>query len=253
MTITSLTGTSPSLFLIELDSPLSSSCHDRDLKPQNLLLTSEATDAEVVVVDFGFAKKCDEDCLKTYCGTLDYMAPEILRCSKAPYGQPHPLPLYMPRPLPLSSSPSDLLGKAVDMWSFGVILYILLGGYSPFTGSKKSIMTNIATGQFEFHSEYWLQVSHSAQDLIKRMLQVDPKKRFTANQALGHEWLKKTDEELDQHQLSKGLQELRKHLIKRKLRAALRVVVATGRLRRGLLSRQSSAMIRIEDLNLDDM
>jgi serine/threonine protein kinase len=74
-----------------------------DLKPQNLLLTSEAHDAEVVVVDFGFAKRDENDQLKTYCGTLDFMAPEIL-ARKGTYG------------------------KSVDMWSFGVILYILLGG-----------------------------------------------------------------------------------------------------------------------------
>jgi serine/threonine protein kinase len=67
------------------------------------LLTSEAHDAEVVVVDFGFAKRDENDQLKTYCGTLDFMAPEIL-ARKGTYG------------------------KSVDMWSFGVILYILLGG-----------------------------------------------------------------------------------------------------------------------------
>jgi serine/threonine protein kinase len=75
-----------------------------DLKPQNLLLTSEAQDADVVVVDFGFAKPCREgEGLRTYCGTLDFMAPEILS-RKGPYG------------------------KEVDMWSFGIIFYILLGG-----------------------------------------------------------------------------------------------------------------------------
>jgi serine/threonine protein kinase len=69
-----------------------------------LLLTSEAHDAEVVVVDFGFAKKIETpDSLRTYCGTLDFMAPEII-ARKGAYG------------------------KGVDIWSFGVILYILLGG-----------------------------------------------------------------------------------------------------------------------------
>lgn len=58
-----------------------------DLKPQNLLLASEAHDAEVIVVDFGFAKVCDNsDRLTTYCGTLDFMAPEILS-RKGPYGK----------------------------------------------------------------------------------------------------------------------------------------------------------------------
>ncbi|KAJ1402431.1 kinase-like domain-containing protein, partial [Ochromonadaceae sp. CCMP2298] len=86
-------------------------CHDnriahRDLKPENLLMTSKEDDADLKLVDFGFAARCEGNSLTNQCGTPAYVAPEIVR------KQPH--------------------GVGVDMWSFGVILYILLCGYPPF-------------------------------------------------------------------------------------------------------------------------
>lgn len=73
-----------------------------DLKPENLLMTSDSSDADIKVVDFGFAALVNGYSLDKYCGTPGYMAPEIIR--------------------------RQLYGKPVDMWAFGVILYILLGG-----------------------------------------------------------------------------------------------------------------------------
>ena len=73
-----------------------------DLKPENLLMNSESNDADVKLVDFGFASPVDGFNLNRYCGTLGYMAPEIMK--------------------------GQMYGKPVDMWAFGVILYILIGG-----------------------------------------------------------------------------------------------------------------------------
>jgi calcium/calmodulin-dependent protein kinase I len=78
----------------------------RDLKPENLLMATKNDDANVKLADFGFAVVANGMSITSQCGTPGYIAPEILE--NKPYGKP------------------------VDMWSFGVILYILLGGTSPF-------------------------------------------------------------------------------------------------------------------------
>jgi calcium/calmodulin-dependent protein kinase I len=145
-------------------------CHDkgiahRDLKPENLLLTSEMDDASIKVADFGFAiKDASRTSLTTQCGTPGYVAPEILR--NEPYG------------------------KAVDMWSIGVITYILLGGYPPFhDDNQKALFRKIKKGDFEFHEEYWGAVSQEAKDLISGLLNIDPAHRLTCDDVLHHAWV----------------------------------------------------------------
>ena len=99
----------------------------RDLKPENLLLLSENDDSAVKIADFGFAKKVyDHNSLTTQCGTPGYVAPEILE-----------------------GTPYD---ERADMWSVGVILYILLGGYPPFIEStQRDLFKKIRKGEYEFH------------------------------------------------------------------------------------------------------
>lgn len=146
-------------------------CHDRhivhrDLKPENLLLASKTNDSAIKLADFGFAARVNpkQDDLMAACGTPGYVAPEILN------KQPH--------------------GKAADMWSIGVICYILLGGYPPFHDeNKKKMYASIRAGDYEFHTEYWGNVSEEAKDLIKRLLVVNVKKRMTIKQALQHSWV----------------------------------------------------------------
>jgi calcium/calmodulin-dependent protein kinase I len=146
-------------------------CHDRgiahrDLKPENLLLTTANDDAIVKIADFGFAiKGAAKSSLQTQCGTPGYVAPEIL--NNKPYG------------------------KAVDMWSIGVITYILLGGYPPFHDeNQKNLFKKIKKGEFEFHEEYWGAVSSDAKDLIRGLLHVDPESRLTVDDVLGHSWVR---------------------------------------------------------------
>jgi calcium/calmodulin-dependent protein kinase I len=122
----------------------------RDLKPENLLLKSKDNDAEVTLADFGFATYSKGDDITNQCGTPGYIAPEILKC--VPYG------------------------KTVDMWSFGVILYILLGGYPPFHDeNQRALFKKIIKGDYEFHHDYWSGVSDEAKQLIQGLLTVDPK------------------------------------------------------------------------------
>merc|ERR1712071_420659 len=140
-------------------------CHSkkvahRDLKPENLLLVSVDDDHELKLADFGFAKKCPkEKCLHTQCGTPGYVAPEIL--SGVAYD------------------------TQADIWSLGVIVYILLGGYPPFIEqNQRELFRKIRKGQYEFHEEYWGQVSDDAKNLIRQLLTVQPSKRYDANGAI---------------------------------------------------------------------
>lgn len=135
-------------------------CHDfdivhRDLKPENLLLTSKDDDASIKLADFGFAKKIDVDSygLTTACGTPGYVAPEILE--------------------------GHAYGKAVDIWSVGVITYILLCGYPPFHDENhNALFKKIKRGKFQFDSPYWDHVSDDAKDLITKMLVTNPNDRY---------------------------------------------------------------------------
>ena len=101
------------------------------------------------------AKKVEGKSLDTQCGTPGYVAPEILKGKK--------------------------YGTAVDMWSCGVIVYILLGGYPPFHDDNHAILyRKIKAADYAFDPQYWDQVSDDAKDLIKKMLVVDPDKRSLA-------------------------------------------------------------------------
>ncbi|KAH3764166.1 protein serine/threonine kinase [Pelomyxa schiedti] len=137
----------------------------RDLKPENLLLKSEDDDLDIRIADFGFSKIAGEDSLLyTSCGTPAYVAPEILEA--VGYGKP------------------------VDMWSVGVITYILLCGYPPFFGEPVPVVFEaILHGQYEYHDEYWSNISTEAKQFIDSLLVLDPTQRLTAKQALEHPWL----------------------------------------------------------------
>jgi len=186
-------------------------CHSRkvahrDLKPENLLLLSESNDSEIKIADFGFAKKCPTSkCLTTQCGTPGYVAPEILEGVQ--------------------------YDTKADMWSLGVITYILLGGYPPFIEqNQRDLFRKIRKGQYEFHVEYWGQVSQEAKDLISSMLTVDPEERISAEQALRNPWITAGDEMLAGKDLGKNLDEFKRFNAKRKFKAAVKVVIAYNKM-----------------------
>jgi calcium/calmodulin-dependent protein kinase I len=137
----------------------------RDLKPENLLFRTEDPDSDIMVADFGLSKLINDDmALETACGTPNYVAPEILE--------------------------QKGYGKAVDMWSVGIITYIMLCGYPPFHHDNDTVLfKKIMSGVFQFDQAYWSAVSDSAKDLISKLLVVDPKKRLTAEQVLEHPWV----------------------------------------------------------------
>jgi len=139
----------------------------RDLKPENLLLKSPQEDTEVKLADFGLSKVLGtEVMMQTACGTPGYVAPEILQTSETGYG------------------------KEVDMWSVGVITYILLCGFPPFYNDNVAqLFESIINADFDYPSEYWDHISDDAIDFIDSLLITDPEKRMSATQALQHSWL----------------------------------------------------------------
>lgn len=117
------------------------------------------------------------------------------------------------------------------MWSLGVIVYILLGGYPPFIEqNQRELFRKIRKGQYEFHEEYWGQVSDDAKNLIKALLTVDPDKRYTGDQALKNKWIGTDSKKLANQNLGVNLDQLKKFNAKRKFKAAVKTVVAANKL-----------------------
>jgi len=173
----------------------------RDIKLENFLYESDAEDAELKLIDFGFAKIWDPSTLMlATCGSIAYVSPDVISgkgyCSKC------------------------------DLWSIGVVLWMILTGYPPFHGPEKKVMDNIKAGTPDWsHAERWSRVSPEAIDLIKALLQKDPKRRPSAQEALQHPWLT----------LNKGSKECRDVKLSRGSLRSLASYSNASRLRRAVL------------------
>ncbi|KDP43357.1 hypothetical protein JCGZ_25462 [Jatropha curcas] len=144
-------------------------CHSlgvmhRDLKPENFLFDTPGEDAKLQATDFGLSVFYKPgQYFSDVVGSPYYVAPEVL------------LKLY---------------GPEVDVWSAGVILYILLSGVPPFWAETESgIFRQILQGKIDFESEPWPKISESAKDLIRKMLERDPRRRISAHEVLCHPWI----------------------------------------------------------------
>lgn len=139
----------------------------RDLKPENLLYRTEAKDSELVLADFGIAKKLDSpnQKLTTRAGSFGYAAPEVLM------GTGH--------------------GKPCDIWSLGVITYTILSGYSPFRSETIDGFIDEVSDPFflVFHEKYWKSISQEAKQFIRGMLTIDPEKRPDAHALMKDPWI----------------------------------------------------------------
>jgi calcium/calmodulin-dependent protein kinase I len=157
-----------------------------------LSLQDDNDDTSIKLADFGFAKRvtgCNS--LSTLCGTAQYVAPEILDFQVEGYDE------------------------RCDMWSVGVVTYILLGGYAPFEGPPDELAQFIIRGDYEFHDKYWADISESAKDMIANMLQVDPQLRLTAEDALRCEWMGLDAETLATKDLTANRPQMETNLPKR--------------------------------------
>ena len=145
----------------------------RDLKLENILITEIETNKKtndryfwIKIIDFGTAKFFDKNKKeKSVVGSSYYIAPEVLKKS---------------------------YNEKCDTWSIGVILYMLIVGRAPFDGSDdEEIINNIKKGKYNSQHKKLLESSEEVQDLVKNLLQIDVKKRFSAIEALKHPWFKK--------------------------------------------------------------
>ncbi|KAM6344588.1 MAP kinase-activated protein kinase 3 isoform 1-T7 [Alca torda] len=141
-------------------------------QPENLLYTSKEKDTVLKLTDFGFAKETTvQNALQTPCYTPYYVAPEVLGPEK--------------------------YDKSCDMWSLGVITYILLCGFPPFysnTGQAISpgMKRRIRMGQYGFPNPEWAEVSEEAKQLIRHLLKTDPTERMTVSQFMNHPWINRS-------------------------------------------------------------
>ncbi|KAL9230922.1 hypothetical protein vseg_006213 [Gypsophila vaccaria] len=145
------------------------SCHSlgvmhRDLKPENFLFVNEEEESPLKTIDFGLSIFFKPgDVFNDVVGSPYYVAPEVLR---------------------------KRYGREADVWSAGVILYILLSGVPPFWAeTEEEIFEEVLHGDLDFSTDPWPKISEGAKDLVRRMLIRDPKKRLTAHEVLCHPWI----------------------------------------------------------------
>lgn len=162
-------------------------CHSlgvmhRDLKPENFLFVNEEEDSPLKAIDFGLSMFFKPgETFTDVVGSPYYVAPEVLR---------------------------KCYGPKADVWSAGVIIYILLSGVPPFWAeTEQDIFDEVLHGELDFTSDPWPSISDSAKDLVRKMLVRDPKKRLTAHEVLCHPWVQvdgvATDKPLDSAVLSR--------------------------------------------------
>uniref|UniRef100_A0A8C0IMG3 Protein kinase domain-containing protein n=1 Tax=Chelonoidis abingdonii TaxID=106734 RepID=A0A8C0IMG3_CHEAB len=176
-----------------------------DLKPENIVCVSMSSHW-IKIIDFGLARRLGEreGPVKVMHGTAEFMAPEVIAF--------------------------EPVGFTTDMWSIGVICYILLSGDSPFQGnSDMETLHNVTAAQWEFDEETFSEISQEAKDFISQLLQKDSRRRLPSDQALVHPWLRKT-EQSDKKILSK--ERMRRFLAHQKWQKTGNAVVALRRMSR---------------------
>lgn len=187
----------------------------RDLKPENLLYYSPDADSKIMISDFGLSKMEESGVMATACGTPGYVAPEVL--AQKPYG------------------------KAVDVWSIGVISYILLCGYPPFYDENDAnLFAQILKGEFEFDSPYWDDISEEAKDFIRSLMCVNVENRLTCHNALEHCWITGKQSERNIH--ATVSEQLKKNFAKSRWRQAYNAIAVSRQMK--LLALNSSKTSR---------
>lgn len=145
-------------------------CHSqgiihRDIKPENVLFVENDIESNIKVIDFGISVKHEKNTkVREKAGTILYIAPEVLGGS---------------------------YDEKCDVWSCGVLLYLILSGQPPFYSKRREdILDMIKVGEFNFSREIWSRISRHAKDIIKKMLNIDPTRRPSCSEILEHPWFK---------------------------------------------------------------
>ena len=189
-------------------------CHSqgishRDLKPENILFLTKDEDSPIKVIDFGLSKIFGDNNIKkkqikknmqTRVGTAYYVSPEVL---KGDYDE------------------------KCDIWSAGVILYILLSGDPPFNGENDNdIYRAISKKKYSFPDKEWKNISDDAKDLIKHML-CEPDVRYTAQQVLNHKWVTQLAPNAQKSLQSINIENLKNYTKQNKLKKAVLTFIAS--------------------------
>ena len=183
-------------------------CHDRhiahrDLKPENFLLTNPTSTASLKLIDFGAAEFCPPGALmQKKIGTSYYIAPEVI---------------------------DKQYTEKCDIWSAGVILFIMLSGAAPFDGADDAeILANVKKARYFFNGKDWDGISSEAKDLVRKMMDINPESRISAKDALGHPWFAQAlRHPLDSAQASRILGNLRSFHWEKKLQKATLSFIVT--------------------------
>ncbi|XP_054828903.1 myosin light chain kinase, smooth muscle-like [Eublepharis macularius] len=200
-----------------------------DLKPENIMCVNK-TGTKIKLIDFGLARRLESaGSLKVLFGTPEFVAPEVIN--------------YEP------------IGYATDMWSIGVICYILVSGLSPFMGDNDNeTLANVTSATWDFDDEAFDEISEDAKDFISNLLKKDMKDRLDCTQCLQHPWLQKDTKHMEAKKLSKD--RMKKYMARRKWQKTGNAVRAIGRLSSmamisGLSGRKSSSSSPTSPVNAE--
>uniref|UniRef100_A0A671QML4 Myosin light chain kinase, smooth muscle n=1 Tax=Sinocyclocheilus anshuiensis TaxID=1608454 RepID=A0A671QML4_9TELE len=174
-----------------------------DLKPENIMCVNK-TGSKIKLIDFGLARRLENaGSLKVLFGTPEFVAPEVINYEAISY--------------------------ATDMWSIGVICYILVSGLSPFMGDNDNeTLSNVTSATWDFEDEAFDEISDEAKDFIGNLLKKDMKARLSCDQCFQHPWLKQDTTQMDAKKLSK--ERMKKYILRRKWQKTGHAVRAIGRL-----------------------
>ncbi|XP_005991710.1 death-associated protein kinase 2 [Latimeria chalumnae] len=181
-----------------------------DLKPENImLLEKEVPNPRMKIIDFGLARKLENGVdFRSLAGTPQYIAPEVIN--------------YEP------------LTTASDMWSIGVITYILLSGHSPFQGEEDAdTLSNVVAVMYHFNKSYFSETSDLAKDFIQKLLVKDPSSRMSAEGCLCHPWIKPRNmkQAVIRSRSSINIKKFKKFNARRKWKVSFSMVSAFNRLK----------------------
>ncbi|XP_062854171.1 myosin light chain kinase, smooth muscle [Trichomycterus rosablanca] len=173
-----------------------------DLKPENIMCVNKMG-SKIKLIDFGLARRLvDSGSLKVLFGTPEFVAPEVINYEE--------------------------IGYATDMWSIGVICYILLSGLSPFMGDNDNeTLANVTSATWDFEDEAFDEISEQAKDFISNLLKKNKKTRLTCALCLEHEWLKQDTKNMEAKQLSK--ERMKKYILRRRWQKTGNAVRAISR------------------------
>ncbi|XP_012943814.2 myosin light chain kinase, smooth muscle [Aplysia californica] len=175
-----------------------------DLKPENILCIAENSN-RIKIIDFGLARPFQEgQSVKVMFGTPEFIAPEVINY--------------------------DEIGFATDMWSVGVICYVLISGLSPFLGDNDAeTLASVTSGDYDFDDEAFDEISDQAKDFISKLLVKKKEKRLLTAQCLSHDWL--TQDEVDGMRYKRlNTERLRRFMVRRKWLKTGNAVLAVSRL-----------------------